>query len=55
MVTGAFALSDLVMMQYIAYGMVAALIIDATVLRMLLVPATMGLLGEATAGGPRPG
>ncbi|MFB7720392.1 MMPL family transporter [Nocardia sp. NPDC056100] len=45
-VTGAFAFSDLVMMQYIAYGMVAALFIDATVLRMLLVPATMKLLGD---------
>ncbi|MBF6079964.1 MMPL family transporter [Nocardia cyriacigeorgica] len=45
-VTGAFAFSDLVMMQYIAFGMIAALIIDATVLRMMLVPATMTLLGE---------
>ncbi|ONM48462.1 MMPL family transporter [Nocardia donostiensis] len=46
-VTGAFVLSDLVMMQYIAFGMVAALLIDATILRVLLVPATMRLLGEA--------
>ncbi|QLY27596.1 MMPL family transporter [Nocardia huaxiensis] len=45
-VTGAFAFSDLVMMQYIAYGMIAALIIDATILRMVLVPAVMKLLGE---------
>ncbi|MEU7767046.1 MMPL family transporter [Nocardia sp. NPDC049190] len=45
-VTGAFAFSDLVMMQYMAYGMIAALFIDATVLRMLLVPATMKLLGD---------
>ncbi|MFE3989919.1 MMPL family transporter [Nocardia tengchongensis] len=45
-VTGAFAFSDLVMMQYIAFGMVSALFIDATVLRMLLVPATMKLLGD---------
>ncbi|MFR9750143.1 MMPL family transporter [Nocardia sp. 004] len=45
-VVGAFAFSDLVMMQYIAYGMIAALFIDATVLRMLLVPATMRLLGD---------
>ncbi|MFI6955853.1 MMPL family transporter [Nocardia sp. NPDC050408] len=45
-VTGAFAFSDLVMMQYIAYGMIAALFIDATVLRMLLVPAVMKLLGD---------
>ncbi|MFE7743949.1 MMPL family transporter [Nocardia sp. NPDC057455] len=46
-VTGAFALSDLVMMQYIAFGMAAALFIDATILRMLLVPAIMRLLGDA--------
>ncbi|MEV2219757.1 MMPL family transporter [Nocardia vinacea] len=45
-VTGAFAFSDLVMMQYLAYGMIAALFIDATILRMLLVPATMKLLGD---------
>ncbi|WP_336087433.1 MMPL family transporter [Nocardia sp. SSK8] len=45
-VTGAFAFSDLVLMQYVAYGMIAALIIDATVLRMLLVPAAMKLLGD---------
>ncbi|WP_086007977.1 MMPL family transporter [Nocardia concava] len=45
-VTGAFAFSDLVMMKYIAFGMVSALFIDATVLRMLLVPATMKLLGD---------
>ncbi|MFI5781331.1 MMPL family transporter [Nocardia sp. NPDC051570] len=45
-VTGAFAFSDLVLMQYIAYGMITALLIDATVLRMLLVPATMKLLGD---------
>ncbi|MEV6772330.1 MMPL family transporter [Nocardia sp. NPDC051030] len=45
-VTGAFAFSDLVMMQYVAYGMIAALFIDATLLRMLLVPAVMKLLGD---------
>ncbi|MEU2033456.1 MMPL family transporter [Nocardia amamiensis] len=45
-VVGAFGFSDLVMMQYIAYGLIAALFIDATILRMLLVPATMKLLGD---------
>jgi RND superfamily putative drug exporter len=45
-VTGAFGFSDLVMMQYIAYGMIAALILDATLLRMFLVPALMRLLGD---------
>jgi trehalose monomycolate/heme transporter len=45
-VTGAFGLSDIVMMKYIAYGMIAALVLDATVIRMLLVPAIMRILGE---------
>ncbi|MGA9870787.1 MAG: MMPL family transporter, partial [Rhodococcus sp. (in: high G+C Gram-positive bacteria)] len=45
-VTGAFAFSDLVMMKYIAYGMIAALVIDATLIRMFLVPAVMKLLGD---------
>lgn len=45
-VTGAFAFSELVLMKYIAFGMIAALIIDATVIRMFLVPATMKLLGD---------
>lgn len=57
-VTGAFALSDLVMMQYVACGMVAALIIDVTVLRLVLVPASMAVLGEASWWAPswvRPG
>ncbi len=44
-VTGSFAFSDLVMMKYIAFGMIAALIIDATVIRMFLVPSVMKLLG----------
>ncbi|MFF2549789.1 MMPL family transporter [Nocardia sp. NPDC058058] len=52
-VTGAFAFSDLVLMQYIAYGMIAALFIDATVLRMFLVPATMKLLGDSVWWAPK--
>ncbi|MGU3437939.1 MMPL family transporter [Actinomycetes bacterium M1A6_2h] len=45
-VTGAFAFSDLVMMKYIAYGMIAALVIDATLIRMFLVPSIMKMLGD---------
>ncbi|MGC0365871.1 putative membrane protein YdfJ with MMPL/SSD domain [Rhodococcus sp. 27YEA15] len=45
-VTGAFGLSELVMMKYISYGMISALIIDATLIRMFLVPATMKMLGD---------
>ncbi|WP_040779150.1 MMPL family transporter [Nocardia pneumoniae] len=43
-VTGAFGFSDLVLMKYIAYGMIAALILDATVIRMLLTPAVLKLI-----------
>ena len=52
-VTGAFGLSDIVMMKYIAYGMIAALILDATVIRMLLVPSVMKLLGDDCWWSPR--
>ncbi|WP_448852623.1 MMPL family transporter [Corynebacterium sp. 335C] len=45
-VAGAFAFSDIVMMKYIAFGMIAALALDATVIRLLLVPAVMKLLGD---------
>lgn len=45
-VTGAFGFSEIVMMKYIAFGMVIALFLDATVVRMLLVPSVMKLLGD---------
>ncbi|GAB3947837.1 MMPL family transporter [Corynebacterium tapiri] len=45
-VAAAFGLSDIVMMKYIAFGMIFALAIDATIIRMLLVPAVMHLLAE---------
>lgn len=45
-VCGAFGFSTIVMMKYIAFGMVIALILDATVIRMLLVPAVMHMLRE---------
>ncbi|MEV5839161.1 MMPL family transporter [Nocardia sp. NPDC052112] len=43
-VTGAFGFSDLVLMKYIAYGMIAALVLDASVIRMLLTPAVLKLI-----------
>ncbi len=45
-VIGAFATSSIVFMKMIGIGMLVALLIDATVVRMLLVPATMQLLGD---------
>jgi RND superfamily putative drug exporter len=35
-------------------GMIIALVVDATVIRVLLVPATMRLLGRANWWAPRP-
>ena len=37
-VAGAFVFSDLVMMKYLAFGLLIALLLDATVVRMFLVP-----------------
>ncbi|PRQ11893.1 RND transporter [Corynebacterium sp. 13CS0277] len=45
-VCGAFGFSTIVMMKYIAYGMIVALLLDATIIRMLLVPAVMHMLRE---------
>ncbi|EUA43918.1 MMPL family protein [Mycobacterium xenopi 4042] len=45
-VAGSFVFSDLVMMKYLAFGLMAALLLDATVIRMFLVPSVMKLLGD---------
>ena len=41
-----FALGELVMFQQIGFGVAVALLLDATVVRSVLVPASMRLLGE---------
>jgi len=45
-VFGGFALGDLVMMQQMGFGLAVAVFIDATLVRCVLVPATMKLLGH---------
>ncbi|MBI2777638.1 MAG: MMPL family transporter [Chloroflexi bacterium] len=45
-VFAAFALADVVTIKSIGVGMALAVLLDATVVRILLVPATMRLLGE---------
>ena len=45
-VFAAFALADVVTIKSIGVGMALAVLLDATVVRVLLVPATMRLLGE---------
>jgi trehalose monomycolate/heme transporter len=52
-VAGAFAFSDLVMLKYLAFGLITALILDATIIRMFLVPAIMKLLGDDCWWAPR--
>ncbi|MFI9503016.1 MMPL family transporter [Nocardia sp. NPDC052566] len=46
-VTGAFTLSPLTPMRFLGLGMIIALLIDATLVRMLLVPALVKLMGAA--------
>ncbi|GAD82462.1 MMPL family transporter [Nocardia asteroides NBRC 15531] len=46
-VTGAFALSPLTPMRFLGLGMIVALVLDATLVRMLLVPAVVQLMGPA--------
>ena len=45
-VFGGFALGDMVMFQQMGFGLAVAVLLDATVVRCVLVPATMKLLGE---------
>jgi trehalose monomycolate/heme transporter len=52
-VAGAFVFSDLVMMKYLAFGLLIALLLDATVVRMFLVPAIMKMLGDDCWWAPR--
>ena len=41
-----FAMGDLIMFQQMGFGVAVALLIDATIVRAVLVPAAMKLLGE---------
>jgi uncharacterized membrane protein YdfJ with MMPL/SSD domain len=45
-VFGGFALGPLAMFQEMGFGLAVAVILDATVIRMVLVPASMELLGD---------
>jgi uncharacterized membrane protein YdfJ with MMPL/SSD domain len=51
---GAFATSHIFFVKQLGVGAALAVLIDATVVRALLVPALMGLLGERTWWAPRP-
>ena len=41
-----FTLGDLVMFQQFGFGLAVAIFVDATIIRMILVPSTMKLLGK---------
>jgi RND superfamily putative drug exporter len=50
----AFALADVIIIKAIGLGMAIAVAIDATLVRALVVPATMRLLGDLNWWAPRP-
>ena len=51
---GAFTTSGIMFIKLIGVGLLAAVVVDATLVRALLVPATMRLLGRANWWLPRP-
>lgn len=53
-VIAAFTTSGIMFIKLIGVGLLAAVVVDATVVRALLVPATMRLLGRANWWLPRP-
>jgi RND superfamily putative drug exporter len=53
-VVGAFSASGITFIKLMGVGMIIALVVDATIIRVLLVPATMRMLGGATWWAPRP-
>ncbi|MCR1784601.1 MMPL family transporter [Nocardioides carbamazepini] len=53
-VIGAFSLSGVVFMKMLGIGMLVAILVDATIIRALLVPATMKLLGRWNWWAPAP-
>jgi len=53
-VVGAFSASGITFIKLMGVGMIVALIVDASVVRVLLVPAAMRLLGQANWWAPKP-
>src|ERR1035438_2763783 len=53
-VIGMFSISSITFIKLLGVGMIVALILDATLVRMMLVPATMRLLGDANWWAPAP-
>jgi trehalose monomycolate/heme transporter len=53
-VIGSFSVSGITFIKLLGIGMIVALIVDASIVRVMLVPATMRLLGRANWWAPRP-
>jgi RND superfamily putative drug exporter len=53
MVFGSFAFGDQRVVKMFGLGLATAILIDATIVRMVLVPATMELLGDRNWWFPR--
>ncbi|AQZ70660.1 hypothetical protein BKM31_25775 [[Actinomadura] parvosata subsp. kistnae] len=53
-VVGAFVVTNVTVLKMIGVGLVVALVVDATIVRGLLVPASMRLLGPWAWWSPRP-
>jgi RND superfamily putative drug exporter len=52
-VFSAFGLSSIVILKQIGFGLALAILIDATIVRALVVPATMRLMGKANWWSPK--
>jgi len=53
-VTGAFATSEIIFIKQVGVGTALAVALDATIIRALLVPATMRLMGSLNRWAPGP-
>ncbi len=53
-VIGSFSASGITFIKLLGVGMIVALIVDASIVRVMLVPATMRLLGRANWWAPGP-
>jgi RND superfamily putative drug exporter len=50
----AFAQADVVIIKAIGVGLAIAIAVDATIVRILIVPSVMRILGRANWWAPRP-
>jgi trehalose monomycolate/heme transporter len=53
-VIGAFSASGITFIKLLGVGMIVALVVDASIVRVMLVPAVMRMLGNANWWAPRP-